>query len=39
MENEIKSSIEGFVKKIFVSAGDLADSEKPLIELAGHSPK
>ncbi len=34
MENEIKSSIEGFVKKIFVSAGDLVDSEKPLIELA-----
>lgn len=33
MENEIKSSIEGFVKKIFVSAGDLVDSEKPLIEL------
>ena len=34
MENEIKSSIEGFVKKVFVSAGDLVDSEKPLIELA-----
>lgn len=34
MENEIKSSIEGYVKKIFVSAGDLVDSEKPLIELA-----
>jgi biotin carboxyl carrier protein len=34
MENEIKSSIEGHVKKIFVSAGDLVDSEKPLIELA-----
>jgi biotin carboxyl carrier protein len=33
MENEIKSSVEGFVKKIFVSAGDLVDSEKPLIEL------
>lgn len=33
MENEIKSSIDGFVKKIFVSAGDLVDSEKPLIEL------
>ena len=33
MENEIKSSIEGFVKKIFVAAGDLVDSEKPLIEL------
>ena len=33
MENEIKSSIEGFVKKIFVTAGELVDSEKPLIEL------
>lgn len=33
MENEIKSSIEGYVKRIFVSAGDLVDSEKPLIEL------
>lgn len=33
MENEIKSSLEGFVKKIFVSAGELVNSEKPLIEL------
>jgi biotin carboxyl carrier protein len=33
MENEIKSSIEGYVKKIFVAAGELVDSEKPLIEL------
>jgi len=33
MENEIKSTIDGYVKKIFVSAGDLVDSEKPLIEL------
>jgi len=33
MENEIKSTIEGYVKKIFVSAGDLVDSEKPLMEL------
>jgi biotin carboxyl carrier protein len=33
MENEIKSSVEGQVKKIFVSAGDLVDSEKPLLEL------
>jgi len=33
MENEIKSGIEGIVKKIHVSAGDLVDSEKPLIEL------
>jgi biotin carboxyl carrier protein len=34
MENEIKSSIQGYVKKIFVSAGDLVDSEKPLLQLA-----
>jgi len=33
MENELKSSIDGYVKKIFVSAGELVDSEKPLIEL------
>jgi biotin carboxyl carrier protein len=33
MENEIKSTIEGYVKKVFVSAGELVDSEKPLIEL------
>jgi len=33
MENEIKSSIEGYVKKILVSAGDLVDSENPLMEL------
>jgi len=33
MENEIKSPLEGFVKKIFVSTGDLVDSEKPLLEL------
>jgi biotin carboxyl carrier protein len=33
MENEIKSTIDGYIKKIFVSAGDLVDSEKPLIEL------
>jgi len=33
MENEIKSTVDGFVKKIFVSAGDLVDAEKPLIEL------
>ncbi len=36
MENEIKSSIEGFVKKIYVAAGELVDSSKPLIEI---SPK
>ena len=33
MENEIKSSINGSVKMIHVSEGDLVDSEKPLIEL------
>jgi biotin carboxyl carrier protein len=33
MENEIKSPVEGQVKKIFVAAGDLVDSEKPLLEL------
>ena len=33
MENEIKSSLDGWVKKIFVSAGDLVDSDKLLIEL------
>jgi biotin carboxyl carrier protein len=33
MENEIKSPLEGRVKKIFVSAGELVDSEKPLLEL------
>jgi len=36
MENEIKSSIEGFVKRIFVAAGELVDSSKPLLEI---SPK
>jgi biotin carboxyl carrier protein len=33
MENEIKSSLEAVVKKICAAAGDLVDSEKPLIEL------
>lgn len=33
MENEIKSSMEGRIKKIFVSPGDLVDVEKTLIEL------
>jgi biotin carboxyl carrier protein len=33
MENEIKATIEGYVKKILVSAGDLVDSENPIIEL------
>ena len=34
MENEIKSTIEGYVKKILAAPGDLVDSEKPIIELA-----
>jgi len=34
MENEIKSTIEGYVKKILVSEGDLVDSENPIIELS-----
>jgi biotin carboxyl carrier protein len=38
MENEIKSGIEGIVKKIHVLAGDLVDSEKPLIELEPKRP-
>ena len=33
MENEIKASVDGTIKDIHVSAGDLVDSEKPLIEL------
>lgn len=33
MENEIKSTVEGYVKKIFASPGDLVDSENPIIEL------
>jgi biotin carboxyl carrier protein len=33
MENEIKSSIDGYVKKIYSSPGDMVDSENPLIEL------
>ena len=33
MENEIKSSLEGVVKKIYVAAGDLIDAQRPLIEL------
>jgi len=33
MENEIKSSIDGTVKKIIASAGDLVDSDKPIMEL------
>jgi len=33
MENEIKASFDAVVKKIFAAAGDLVDSENPLIEL------
>jgi biotin carboxyl carrier protein len=33
MENEIKSPLEGFVRKICVAPGELVDSEKPLLEL------
>ena len=33
MENEIKSSVEGLVGKIFVNPGELVDSEKILMEL------
>jgi len=33
MENEIKSALEGVVKKIYVAAGDLIDAQRPLIEL------
>jgi biotin carboxyl carrier protein len=33
MENEIKSSIEGIVKKIHAAAGELVDSERALIEV------
>ena len=33
MENEIKASVNGTIKKIHVAAGDLVDSEKPLVEL------
>lgn len=33
MENEIKASVDGTIKVIHVSADDLVDSEKPLIEL------
>jgi len=36
MENELKSPVEGVVKKIFVGPGDLVDAEKPLLELEAH---
>ena len=34
MENEIKSTIEGVVKRISASPGDLVDTDTPIIELA-----
>jgi biotin carboxyl carrier protein len=33
MENEIKASVDSTIKEIHVKAGDLVDSETPLIEL------
>jgi biotin carboxyl carrier protein len=33
MENEIKTSIDGVVKKVHAAAGDLVDAEKVLIEI------
>ena len=33
MENEIKSPLDGVVMRIYASAGDLVDSEKPLVEI------
>lgn len=33
MENEIKAPMDGAIKEIHVAAGDLVDSEMPLIEL------
>lgn len=33
MENEIKASVDGTIKEIHVTVGDLVDSEMPLIEL------
>ncbi|MFC2168533.1 acetyl-CoA carboxylase biotin carboxyl carrier protein subunit [Acidobacteriota bacterium] len=33
MENEIKSSIDGTVKKIYCKSGDLVETQNPLIEL------
>lgn len=33
MENEIKASVDGIIKEIHAAAGDLVDSEKPLLEL------
>lgn len=39
MENEIKSSLEGTVKKICAQPGDLVDSDKILIELESKESK
>jgi biotin carboxyl carrier protein len=33
MENEIKARVSGRVKKIHVTAGDLVDSTRPMLEL------
>ena len=33
MENEIKATIDGTVKKIYCSPGDLVETQNPLIEL------
>ena len=33
MENEIKSSIDGTVKKIYCKPGDIVETQNPLIEL------
>lgn len=33
MENEIKSSLQGVVKRIYASEGDLVDSDSPIMEL------
>ena len=34
MENEIKSAIDGVVKKVSASPGDMVDTDTPIIELA-----
>jgi biotin carboxyl carrier protein len=33
MEHEIKSSIDGFVKKINFKEEDMVDTEEPIVEL------
>jgi len=37
MENEIKTTIDGVVKKIHVTVGDRVDSERPLVEVVKKS--